>query len=87
MEPQSNTDSNLPITNEDIANYSKLKWNDKVDKIEILLRFIKSKDKFDYDNNILTTYIELCLKDANINVNSSMLSFLIELTPDRKSVV
>ena len=85
MEPQSNTDSNLPITNEDIANYSKLKWNDKVDKIEILLRFIKSKDKFDYDNNILTTYIELCLKDANINVNSSMLSFLIELTPKLKS--
>ena len=81
-QPYPNSDLSLLLTDDILLTFPAKKWKEKSTFIDSLIASITTNSSYTFDNySLLTEFITLCLNDPNINVNISLLTFLITLTP------
>ena len=81
-EPPLTSDLSTLLTDEILITFPSKKWKEKTSYIDSLISSITTNSSYTIDNyTLLTEFITLCLNDPNINVNFSILTFLITLTP------
>ena len=81
-EPPLTSDLSTLLTDDILITFPSKKWKEKTSYIDSLISSITTNSSYTIDNyTLLTEFIILCLNDPNINVNISLLTFLITLTP------